>query len=177
MCHDSNFQCSEPCVASLFYSLSLHFQALHELLARLQGYDLQMHSVVAHTLYRSEARISTAQNIGVFVSASDKASDWSEGWTNNEESLPPFSLKWLNDFPSASNPTKLLISNSISSLLISLFILIEVTSRPIQIKDPNCSIPSLGVSVVLILWLHRMRGLSVHICDFSLFNPFFASFS
>lgn len=58
-----------------FNSLPLHFQALHELLARLQAYDLQMHSVVAHALYRTEARISAAQNIGEFVSASDKASD------------------------------------------------------------------------------------------------------
>lgn len=58
-----------------FNSLPLHFQALHELLARLPGYDLQMHSVVAHTRSRTEARISAAQNIGEFVSASDKASD------------------------------------------------------------------------------------------------------
>lgn len=102
-----------------------------------------------------------------------QASGWSECWTDSAESLPPFSLKWLSDFPSPSIPTKLLISNNISSFLISLFILIEVTSRPFQIKDPSCSIPSLGVYVILILWLHWMRGLSVHICDFSLFNPFF----
>lgn len=136
-----------------------------------------MHSVVAHTLYRTEAIKWAAQDIGEFATASDEASDWSEGWTDSAESLPSFSLKCLNYFPSASNPTKLLISNNISPFLISLFTLIEVTSRPLQIKDPNCSIPSLRVSLILILWLHWMWGLSVHICYFSLFNLFFASFS
>ena len=58
-----------------FNSPPLPFQGLHESLARLQGYDLQLHCLVAHALYSTEAIISAAQNLGEFVSTSDKASD------------------------------------------------------------------------------------------------------
>lgn len=43
-----------------FTSPPLHLLALYKSLARLQGHDLQLRSLVAHALYGTEARISAA---------------------------------------------------------------------------------------------------------------------
>lgn len=56
--------------------------ALYKSLARLQGHDLQLRSLVAHALYGTEARISAAWNAGKYASTSDSALEWHESWTD-----------------------------------------------------------------------------------------------